>query len=133
MRFSYCSECPKSTLDAGLAGRGQRIEIVAAESDGFCADRERLQDMAPTLDAAVHKRWPAAGRLTGIIRPTGGDRRCGRRSDRRAWLETDSHCRSLTSSSVRAIPCATSYPHAPPPGPVSAFRASNRGLPLRLS
>ena len=45
----------KRPLDASLAGRSQRIEIVAADADRLGANRERLQDMGSPLDPAIHE------------------------------------------------------------------------------
>ena len=42
-------------LDASLAGRSQRLEIVAADADRLGADRERLQDMGSPLHPAIHE------------------------------------------------------------------------------
>ena len=42
-------------LDASLSGRSQRIEIVAADADGFGADGEGLQDVGPPLHSATHE------------------------------------------------------------------------------
>src|SRR6516162_3863554 len=49
----------KRALDAGLSGRSQRIEIVAADADRLGADRESLQDVGPALHAAVHEHIDA--------------------------------------------------------------------------
>src|SRR5262245_20440634 len=42
-------------LDASLAGRSQRIQIVAADADRLGADRERLQDVRSPLHPAIHE------------------------------------------------------------------------------
>jgi hypothetical protein len=43
------------SLDAGLASCSERIEIVPAHADCFGADRQRLQNMSPALDPAIHE------------------------------------------------------------------------------
>jgi hypothetical protein len=44
-------------LDASLACRSQRIEIIAADADRLSADREGLQDMGPPLNPAIHEHF----------------------------------------------------------------------------
>ena len=54
-------------LDAGLAGRRQRKQIVAADADGLGAERQRLQHMRSALDAAVHHHVdPIADRIDDL-------------------------------------------------------------------
>src|SRR5262249_61490752 len=53
--LDFAADQAESTFHAGLTGRGQRKEIIAAHPDGLGANRERLQHAAPALDAAIHK------------------------------------------------------------------------------
>ena len=46
-------------LDAGLAGRRQRIEIGAADADGLGTERQGLQHVRAALHAAVHQHVDA--------------------------------------------------------------------------
>src|SRR5262249_29985483 len=46
-------------LRTRLAGRGQRVEVVAADAYGLGSEREGLQHMGASLDASVHQHIDA--------------------------------------------------------------------------